>query len=364
MHMKTKPMKPLRGACILVLGCLLSRMASAVSYEATGVVEQSYFQGDGSQGLVTNWFRVAVSDRQAVIRTGGMTDPAVEFFEYSCDGSESALLIKYFEDYRPPGSDKHFQLLCYANLFVNSGVVPEYGFGLITPVWLAYASSGFYQRSDPHHTEPVFSMGSGFRANHLTVESRWQFAPEAPRMLAWMVDFSDGNQYHEDEGKLLKERLPPPFDKPATNAFVSVLSWTNFGKLHLPLEWRVVQYKVNLNELSLEPRITTHGYTLTVSNGTSRVDFRPEFPLITRVIDRTFQAHGLPLREYGYITTNGRILTIPELSAQVGFQANLAAAGGVVGSPSKPPVVFVAIIILISLAAACALWRFRRKLGS
>ncbi len=184
-----------------------------------------------------------------------------------------------------------------ANLFLNPSVVPDYGFGLITPVWLAYASSWFYQRAGQHRTEPVFFMGSGFRASHLTVESKWELARQPPRMLVWMCDFTDGNQYREEHGTLIKERLPAPFDKPTTNAFYEALSWTNLGPLRFPLEWRVVQYKPNFTRLSLEPTITTWGHTLDISNGTSLADFHPEIPLKTRVVDRTLESQGVPLRE-------------------------------------------------------------------
>ncbi len=56
--------------------------AWGASYEVSGFVEQDYFKPDGSAGLVTNWFRIAVSGHRSTIRTGGMTDAAVEFFEY------------------------------------------------------------------------------------------------------------------------------------------------------------------------------------------------------------------------------------------------------------------------------------------
>jgi hypothetical protein len=342
-----------------LLPLFLTRLASAVQYEASGVAEQRYLQGDGSEGLVTNWFRVAVSDCHAVIRTGGMTDAAVEFFEYSCDGSNSTLLIKYLPNQEL--KKKVREIVNEANLFVNTGVVPEYGLGLITHVWLAYASSCFYQRSTTNRTEPVFFMGSGFRENHLTVESTWQLSQEQPRVLTWMCDYSDGHRYWEEHDTLLKERLPPPFDKPATNAFYSVSSWTNLDNQHLPLEWSVVQYKPNLAKGFIEPRITTLGHTLSLGNGTSRAHFVQEMPLRTRVIDKTLEAKGLPIRQYGYLTTNGQLLTLAAIKAQPGFAPNLEAGLRAASLSSRRQLILVVMVILVSFPVVIAVWRSRHR---
>jgi hypothetical protein len=204
-------------------------------------------------------------------------------------------------------------------------------------------------------------MGSGFRQSHLTVESRWQLAQEVPQVLTWMCDFTDGNQYREEHDTLLSERLPPPFDKPATNAFYLVLNWTNLENLHLPLEWSLVQYKPNLAERSLEPKITTRGFTLSVINGTSRTNFGPELPLKTRVIDRTFEAQGLPLRHYSYLTTNGQLLTLAEIKAQPGFAPSLAAGVRATRVSSKRDLILLATIILVSFPLVFLVWRSRRR---
>jgi hypothetical protein len=69
--------------------------AATSAYEVEGDIERQYVRPDGEWGTSTNWFQVSVSGCKASIRTGGMSDKAVNYFEYVADGTNSALLISY-----------------------------------------------------------------------------------------------------------------------------------------------------------------------------------------------------------------------------------------------------------------------------
>ena len=283
----------------------------AAAYQVSGSTIVDFVKNDGSIKTVSNWFRVVVADCRSRITAGGMGDPRVEYFEYCCDGKNSSLLIKYF-----PGPVK---LANQATLNLNTGPVPEYGNGQISQVWLAYASACFYQRSTPGRTDPVLNMGNGFRENHLKVKSEWKLTTSLPPVLEHMCDFSDGYRYNEQDGILLKEKWPSPFDKGSTNATYSVLQWTNYQGLTLPSEWQVIQYKPNLETGRLEPWVTTSGYTASVGTGAVDMNFAPSVPKVTRVIDNTLEAQGVPLRAYDYLAADGRLRTLAEIKRDPDF---------------------------------------------
>lgn len=336
--------------------CTLAKAEVPASYEMDGDIESRYLRQDGEWASITNWFEVSVSGCRSAIRTGSMGDPAVEYFEYVCDGTKSALLIKYY----PPevrGLTGRRRPINQANLIINPGSVPEYGFGLITPVWLACASSCFFQKNGSQ-IEPIFYMGPGFREHHLKVEANWSLAGTNPKLPEWMCDFTDGKAYKDENGVFQTEPVPTPFDKPTTNAVFSVLSWTKLGDLHLPSKWQVIQYKPNFTSQTLEVQKIDTAYMTAVRDGTSRDSFAIQAPEYTRVTDRTLEARGVPVAEFSYISTNGKILSLSEMSQQRNFMPILKEGVKRVLVPKKRSPLVVAVLILCFVAVA-AVWKWR-----
>jgi len=302
---------------------MLVTAAETISFEAEVLVDLKWFKPGGGEGHATNWFRVVVSDAKTRIRAGGMSNEKVQFFEHTCDGTNSAMLMQYVSD---SDDDIHWKrrVLNDAMLILNTGVVPEYNYGFITQVWLAYASRWFYSHSASHRTEPVFFMGRGFRSEGSTVESHWQLAKEPPGVLAWMCDYFDGGQYHREDLQLVRNPLPPPFDTLVTNSLYFVRSWTNFNELSLPLEWEIRRYRPNVSEGKLEVDYVTKGYTTAIRKGTSITNFTPTVPRRTYIIDRSLPAQGVSAAQYVYMTFEGRILTLPELQRRPDFLSILS----------------------------------------
>lgn len=340
----------------LIGTCKQGAAAVSASYEMDGYVEQKYIR-KGEWDMITNWFQVAVSGARSTIRTGGMTDKAVDYFEYVNDGTNSEMLIKY----NPPDPLSARKPINQASVIINSGAVPEYGFGLITPVWLACASSHFFH-SAGKQIEPIFYMGLGVRKHHLKVNAKWSLVAERPRLPEWMCDFSDGNTYNEENRALIVKKLPAPFDKPTTNSVYSVLSWTKVDDLHLPLEWRVIQYRPNLESQTLESKIISTGHTTVVRSGTSRDSFEIHAPEYSRVTDRTLEAQGVAVPEYTYLTTNGDLLPLSEIKKQIGFAPILAAGERrvPVHASDRRLIVLAAIFIILCVLAVVLLWRWRQ----
>lgn len=374
-----KPLNTVRiRAGVFVLGFAMTLfgllpVALAVKYQASGSIIRDYVKPDGSHGTVSNWFRLAAADSRCRITAGAIRDPTVEFFEYRCDGTNSSLLIKYSNHTNLlTAKPKDGQLMTTTNteppkianeatLMLNTGPVPEYGCGMISEVWLAYASAPFYERSANGRTEPVFSMGSGFREHHLMVKSEWKLTASVPVLLERMCDFSDGFRYDEQDGTLLKERLPSPFDQEGTNAVYSVTRWTNYDGLILPSEWQVVQYKPNLQTGQLEPKLTTRGYTVSVDTSDPGMDFAPLVPKNTRVIDSTLEAQGIPIRSYAYLTSDGRLRTLAEMARDQDFQWALQDADKARTLPGKRSLVAIIAAVLILFPLVFLLHRHWRR---
>lgn len=323
---------------------LICRTVDAeVSYEMKGNIESRYLRHDGEWASITNWFEVSVSGCRSAIRAGSINDKAIEYFEYVCDGTKSALLIKYY-----PPEMRGSRSINQANLIINSGPVPEYGFGLITHVWLACASSCFFQKKGGQ-IEPIFNMGPGFREHHLKVEANWSLAATNPKLPEWMCDFTDGKVYKEENGVFQTEPLPTPFDKPTTNAIFSVLAWRKLADLRLPSKWQVIEYKPDFTNQTLEAWKIVTAYTTAVRAGTSRDSFAIQAPQYTWVTDRTLEARGVPVAEFSYISTNGNILSLSEMSQQRNFMPILKEGVKKVLVPKKRSHVVIAVSILCFL---------------
>ena len=310
-------------------------------YQVSGSIISDYVKADGSIRTVSNSFRVVVADCRSRITAGGGAGAGaigIESNEYCCDGTNSSLLVKFVP---------HTNTANQAELTLNTGPVPEYGNGLISQVWLAYASACFYMNSTSEWTDAVFFMGRGFRENDLKVRSEWKLTTRVPPVLEHMCDFSDGYRYNtqyneqDDDNILLKEKMPRPFDRENTNAIYSVLQWTNFQGLTLPLEWRVVHYmptlEPNLANGKLEPRMTIHGYTTSVGTGAADMNFAPSVPKVTRVIDKTLEAQGVPLRMYIYLASDGRLRTLAEIKRDPDLKTALQEGRRVWGSQYPTP---------------------------
>src|SRR6266478_1453322 len=120
----------------VILAAPSATSLAAISFEAEGSIEHQFFLTNVPSVHWSNWFRLSVSGCRTVIRTGGMSDQSVEFFEHRCDGTKSSMLIKYRPELdlttwkpRVPANE--------ATLIVNNGLVPEYSYGIITPIWIA-----------------------------------------------------------------------------------------------------------------------------------------------------------------------------------------------------------------------------------
>lgn len=362
-------------------GATVSSLAGTVqlpvTYRVEGTIQREWHAPSGGVRTLTNWFIATVSNSCSAIRSGGMTDNAVDYFEYVCDGQDSSMLTKYVPrdatsvlirrggEFRKTPLKGKQATRNKATLMLNSGPVPEYGFGLISFVWIAYASAEFYSGQRTNYIDPVLDMGTGFRENELRVRAEWTLSPHAPALPEWMCDYGDGNQYSEEHGELIRKPFPKPFNSPMTNCVYEVLSWTNIGEVTLPSAWRLTEFRVNLEAKKYEIKAITTGITASADVQIPSGEFVIRGLADTRVLDRRLPAQGIPIRVVDYFSTNGSLLTLDQLRARPEFRPALADGLGARLAATKRRTTLLVIVAIFGFPSVFLLWNaLRRKKGS
>lgn len=365
---------------ISVLVVLFSHYAWCIkandSFEIEGKIEQTYhLQNTDKISYLTNWFRLMVDGPKCKIRSGNLGDDAVRFFEHFCDGTNSYMLIQYDESktniahYISKGqnlvrtnSSGSRSNVNNATLIINVGLVPEYAYGLISPVWLAYGSGEFYLNNTSNRCEPVVSMGRGFRERGLTVDSQWKLSDRAPHILSSMCDFYDGKTYREEGGRFIEDSLPEPLDKPTTNVIYQVTSWTNFNTLSFPLSWEVVRYRPNVSRRKMELASKVKGVSQIIRSGLTTSQLELLLPNRTRITDKRLSQLGFSIGQYTYSVVDGQVKDPNELSELKDFKRSIAAAKA--GAPRKPQRFGLMAIMVLLMAFPVVLWFWRHYHGN
>jgi hypothetical protein len=265
-----------------------------------------------------------------------MGDSAVTQFEYYSDGTKVELVTRYdpnrtITEVRKAGPDgtvteklrSPTKAANDATLILSTNVVPEYGFGLMASVWLAYASSCYYDSANPEAVEPVSYLGPGFKEQHVNIKADWRLLNGRTPFIERSVEFADGFHYLQKGREFSKEPYPPPFDKGFTNCVYSVTQWTNISGSRFPLSWEVLQFKPDLDSGELKTRAHTYGRATEIGLEDVPMPQPSDLPQNTRIIDKTLEAQGIPIPTYAYMTTNGRVQSIAELRKQDLFQIAL-----------------------------------------
>jgi hypothetical protein len=272
-------MRHLQAAFALIPAIVSAAQAKpATVWQVRGTVTIESVSKGGIPASSTTWFTASGSNSCSRITTRSTSNKGIEFFEYSSDGENSKLLVKFTPSVFPPGHPR--RPANEATLTLSLGTVPDMS-GQITPVWLAYASGGFYKASKHGETEPVHFMGTGFREQHIKLKSQWRLRKEPPYLLQSMCDFSGGYQPSPETGRVIQT----PYRN--TNSCYTVSAWTNVAGLVLPLEWQLIRYKVNLDTGLVEIGSTKSGSVTNVEIGSANIDLPAVLPNNTRIVDYT-----------------------------------------------------------------------------
>lgn len=302
----------------------------AANLEICGIISATLYKDSSKISISTNWFIVELSGNKTWIKAGPMGDPIIRDFEYGLLDKYSYVLINYntnkyaTEAYQV--TDGHATKIKLevpqkgvntAMMFVNSGRVPEYGFGLLNPVWLAYCSHLDLADSISNSTgyTPIFSMGSVFRENGGLANIQYILNSNAPHFLQNLVESGDFKRFDALD-------LPAPSTGFFTNAFYAVANWTNIANLTVPQKF----YATNLYVMGgfgvvKSARIIYEGTTLNIKlNGAIP---SPMIPSVTRIVERR-SAFVKPLLEFSYTTTNGILMNREKLILNENYEAEMS----------------------------------------
>jgi hypothetical protein len=305
------------------------------SFEARGEVRCTTFDEAGTNTYFSR-YHVAVSGCNTWIRSKLLleNDPdyAADYHEYTCQGSNSTLLVKYRDGLTFTNASRvNFGVTETINLkrpqrawnqgteFVRPDPLPPYGFEALTTVWLAYGSSCHYGETGQGQVCPVVYIGDEFRESGLKVKSHWIMGNEHPGFPAFMAEFSDGINYKRLGRQVEVKPWPKPFDTGFTNAIFRTIEWTNVAGSTLPKRFELVAFAHDLAELpqkKLKVAYMMVGETHSVVLGTTRTNFAPVLPERCSVIDYTHRDETSRVRDFTYRTADGKLISYEEFLEQ------------------------------------------------
>jgi len=254
----------LAAACTVDSACVC--FAAEFSFEATGEVRCTSFEEAGTNTYFGR-YRVAVSGCNTWIRSKLLLDDdpdyGADYLEYTCQGSNSTLLVRYRDDLwvtnvtsvnlgvtETKTLEKPQRPWNQGTVFVRPDPLPPYGFEALTTVWLTYGSRCHYKQSGHGSVPPVVFVGDEFRESGLKVSSHWIVESKRPGLLNFMAEFSDGTSYQKQGSQVEVKPRPKPFDTGFTNAIFRTIEWTNLEGYTLPRKFELVKFDPDFSNKS------------------------------------------------------------------------------------------------------------------
>jgi len=328
--MTAEKIKPMILVAVLILFSVAIATPASKSTQQVEVLEISgsivqkiYFSKENIIQSQTNSFVVSIWGNHARIEAGPMDNDKITGFEYGMLGKDSYLLTRYVtnllatEVYQMDGTQPAKLKTPVrpendATLTINDGVVPEYAFGFISPVWLAYCFHLERTNALTARTQypPIFPMGSPFRSDDGLADISYTLNTNPPYMVQSLMECGDPHQL-----KPLRSYTDGIF----TNAEYRALAWTNFSGFTVVQQFQVTNFVIG-SRLGVIVRRTVV-YEGTATNIALRLKPVPAFsiPDRTYVVERR-SAMATPLSNFGYTTKNGHLLDRTELLNDADFK--------------------------------------------
>ncbi len=309
---------------LVISACLVARYATKVPkqvsvLEISGIIKQSIYYAEAKTlRTITNNFTVKIWDDKARIEAGPMDNLSLSGFEYGMLGKDSYLLIRLVpglmatEVYQVKnGGAKLVKLKTPvksendANLTINDGEVPEYSFGLISPVWMAYCFhlGGTNVNQTTARLPPIFSMGSPFRTANEIADISYTLNSQAPFMLQTLSEYGNPDQI---------KALAPLTKEIFTNAIYRVVTWTNVGGNEVAQQFQVNNTFIGSRAGVIITRNIV--YEGVATNIVVRTEPAPQIqvPKNTRVSEHRSKM-VTPLDSFSYLSKDGHLLTREEI---------------------------------------------------
>ena len=302
--------------------CLVARHSTAEAkpvsvLEISGIIKQSIYYAEANKFQTsTNNFTVKIWDDQARIEAGPIDNPSLSGFEYGMLGKDSYLLIRFVPGLLATevfqlGSTKPTKLKTPvksendATMTINEGPVPEYSFGLISPVWMAYCfhlgRTNLNQTTD--QLPPIFSMGSPFRTDNEITDLTYVLSTNAPFMLQTLTEYGNPQKIKALES-LTKEIF--------TNAIYRVVTWTNVEGHKVAQHFQIANTFIGSRlGVVIKRDILFEGIATNIFLRTEPAQ-QIQIPKNTRVSEHRSKM-VTPLDSFSYLSKDGHLLTREEI---------------------------------------------------
>jgi len=292
------------------------------------------------------WFSAILDDQHPCIRVGGTDDPAISYFEYGVLGEDSYCLVVYdtnysITDYYNGGKrvqvKEPIKAQNSAMLYLDSGRLPQSGFSIITPLWVAYCSANFFNKTGSHKLQipPLFSISDQFGRHRGLCLTSCNFSPAEPFLPDTIVQVVKGADFR------------PPFNGSGTNAIFCNLTWTNSQNHKITQHFRAVEYFPHAKgkeSASWERIYDGVATSIAVYTNAPRTLVIPK---VTRIVERR-RAYTDSDLGHAYTTTDGSLLSKSNLSLRPSTRIlKTAMAPELRAPPFGRFVIYVTLVLLV-----------------
>ena len=341
---------------VLTATCYFSILFSSVATDAarkfsvSGKVEYKFWIGDQLAEQQTNSFEVSVDGCSTLIVSQenplipyDSNSVQVEKYEHNAN-STSSWFTAYFKERlgserlddgrrtikTSQGQKTVIEHNAFVDIYTNSA--PPNHIGLITPAWLAYASSCAWPSANTNKVYPMAFMGPGWpHIGGNTLTCNVSKSKNYPNAIERVVEYADEKVLifvNETHKRFLgKEAFPDLYKQGYTNAVFEVLTWTNFNEIFLPLRFRLTRFIPRYGGKSVDELDTLaiyEGVGESFDKSIIGPVTRRSAPQWSRIADYRFSPpNGEPAI---YTAKDGKILTSSDL--QLLKQPNTEAANG------------------------------------
>jgi HEAT repeat protein len=236
-------------------------------------------------------FSLAVSNSCYLLRTTPAKAGAYSCQEAAFDGQTVYYVTKLnladVQGTPPPGVKLN---VATAWMYDHQRLVHSLFAHEMEPIWLMFASDGYFRTVTNGLVEPALTLGLFENADYyprpFVIPARWELQEAFPFLPLRVTYLDDGET--KTEPPFQNARRDPPFDAGFTNVVFRVTATRKFGEATVPVTGEVDTYNLTWSQGKQELRRYAH-YQVAVtkwSKGIPPTIFRPKLPGPTTISDK------------------------------------------------------------------------------
>lgn len=229
---------PLALVAFLFPNLFLSNLVAA-DYEVDG--QLTYAVGNSAGELKTNCFlsfHMWVNGCKWFIRTEYAIPGDIKYNEDSYDGTNVYAVSAFVDAKVMPGSVR-------CSGIVESNNVPQESSWYASPLWLAFASSCYFNESTSGMLQPIWHLSDlSLRNSRYSVRGDWIHRQAAPFLPEKVLYYNDGSMRYKDKnGDSHIAHYDAPYNSGFLEAEYVASDFTNCGRITLPTSFVFTRYR-------------------------------------------------------------------------------------------------------------------------